>query len=118
MSDEKLNSLHNEQRTMIYKLKKDIPDSEELKSAETLNKRGHDLFLKLVLESQNYQYKLSNNGNHLVYHVGHESSPRIFKSLDERCYCVDRVANMKQCVHEFVLTQKFLPMHWSNIYTH
>ena len=118
MSTEKLNCLHNEQRTMIYKLKNDMSKTEELKSAETLNKRGHDLFLKIVSESQNYVYKLSEDGNHLVYRVGNESSPRIFKSLDERCSCVDRVSNMKQCVDEFVLTQKFLPSHWSNIYTH
>ena len=118
LSNEKLNRLHNERSTMIYKLKNDLPYSEELKSAETLNRRGHDLFLKLVLESQNYVHKKTDDGNHLIYRVGYETSPRIFKSLDERCSCVDRVANMKQCVHEFVLTHKFQPTYWSNIYTH
>ena len=106
LTNEKLNCLHNEQRTMLYKLKQDMPDSEELKSAEILNKRGHELFLDLISESHNYLYKLSNDGNHLVYPVGHESSLRIFKSLDDRCSCVDCMANMKQCVHKFVLTQQ------------
>ena len=103
---------------MLYQLKKDIPDSEELKSAEMLNKRGHDMFLDIIADSHNYLYKHSDDRKHLIYRVGHESSPRIFKSLDERCKCVDSVSNMKQCVHEFVLTQKFLPLHWGNIYIH
>ena len=107
LTHEKLNQLHNEQKTMLYQLKKDIPESEELKSAEMLNKRGHDMFLDIIADSHNYLYKHSDDRKHLIYCVGHESSPRIFKSLDERCKCVDSVSNMKQCVHEFVLTQKF-----------
>mgnify|MGYP001386491762 CR=1 FL=1 len=106
LTHKKLNQLHNEQKTMLYQLKKEMPESEELKSAEMLNNRGHDMFLDLIADSHNYLYKLSNDENHVIYCVGHESSPRIFKSLDKRCTCVDCVSNMKQCVHEFVLTQK------------
>ena len=48
---------------MLYKLEKKISGTEGLKSAQTLNKKGHDLFLQLVSNSDNYMYKVSNNNN-------------------------------------------------------
>ena len=50
---------------------KNISGTEELKSAQTLNKKGHDLFLKLVSNSDNYMYKVSDNGTHFVHCLDH-----------------------------------------------
>ena len=63
-------------------------------------------------------YKVSNVGTHSVYRLAHESSPRKFLSIHDRCSCIDQISNQKQCVHEYVLTRKFLPYYWSNIYHH
>ena len=54
LNNEKLNKLHNERQTMLYKLENKISGTEELKSAQTLNKKGHKLFLQLVSNSNNY----------------------------------------------------------------
>ena len=36
------------------------------------------MFLDIIADSHNYLYKISDNENHLIYRVCHESSPRIF----------------------------------------
>ena len=103
---------------MLYKLENKISGTEELKSAQTLNKKAHDLFLQLFSNCDNYMYKVSNDGTHFVYHLAHESSPRMFLSIHDICSCIDWVSNQKQGVHEYVLTRKKFPSYWSNIYHH
>ena len=63
-------------------------------------------------------YKVSDDGTHFVYRLAHEFSSRKLLSIHDRCSCIDQISNQKQCVHEYVLTRKFVPSYWSNIYHH
>ena len=106
LAEEILNKVFNEMKMTIHHLKKESPGSEELKSAQSLTNNGHELFLKIVSDSHNYVCKNVDDGSYQVYRVGYESTSRSFQYLHSRCTCNDRVANEKQCVHEFTLTKK------------
>ena len=116
LAEERLNEAFNDMKMTIHHLEKESPGSEELKSAQSLNNKGHELFLKIVSDSHNYVCKNVDDGSYQVYRVGYESISRSFEYLHSRCTCNDRVANEKQCVHEFTLTNKFEPTYWSTIY--
>ena len=116
LTHQKIINLSNERRILIRDLITQYPDSEELKSAQYLNIKGHKLFISIVSDILSYIHTLGDDVNHLVYCVGHEDYPRKFSTIYHRCNGVDLIANENQCVHEFVLHQKFIPKYWSTLY--
>ena len=79
LAEERLNEAFNDMKMTIHHLEKESPGSEELKSAQSLNNKGHELFLKIVSDSHNYVCKNVDDGSYQVYCVGYESTSRSFQ---------------------------------------
>ena len=71
-----------------------------------------ELFKKTVAESQHYSYSVMSDGSFAVYRDDHPESPRFFRSKDSICDCNDRIANLKQCSHQWCLNPVFIPEQW------
>ena len=109
----------NDTRVEAYGLLTDQgEDSELTKAAKVLTVNGFQLFKQVIAESQHYSYSVMSDGSYAVYRNEYPDSPRFFQTKESLCDCNDRVANLKQCVHQWCLHPKFIPNQWSQYYLH
>ena len=81
LTHQKLINHSNERIILIRDLITQYPDSEELKSAQYPNIKGHKLFIDIVSDSLNYIHTLDDKDNYLLYCVWHEQRPQKFASM-------------------------------------